>query len=76
MNDNELKELSKYADKNLNILNSISDMRSDLRQESAERKAADKETMEYTKKANNKSLAVAIVGVAIALASLLVAFFK
>ena len=76
VNENEIKELSQYADKNVNILTAISNFRTDLQQESDERRAADKETMDYTKKANNKNLTVAIIGVIIAFASLLVAFFK
>lgn len=59
-----------------NIHQDVSGIRTDLEKESAERKLADKETMTYTKKANNTNLAVAIISAVIALASLLVAFFK
>lgn len=54
----------------------IDAMSSDLRNEKEERKQADAESIRYIKKWNRLSLAVGVVAVLVAVASLAVAIFK
>lgn len=70
-----LQENQKATHELNNIHTVISGFRSDLRQEIMERKVADKETMEYSKKVDKKSSIFSVVSIGIAFGSFLLALF-